>query len=135
MSANPQEAGNGQTPARASSSVAEDISREMVLLQKEFGGRGPTECKTFIHRDLVIVMLGGGYTAAEQTLYEAGRWVDVRTMRIAFQDTMEVRFSTMIEERTGREVIAFMSANHQDPDLALEAFILKPLPVTAAATA
>ena len=106
--------------------LAEEISREMVQMQKEFGGKGPTECKTFIHRDLVIVLFGGGYTAAEQTLYEAGRFIDVREMRIAFQDTMELRFSGKIEELTGRTVVAFMSANHQGPDLALEAFVLEP---------
>jgi len=133
MSVDPQELGNGETPAGARASIAEAISREMVLLQKQFGGRGPTECKTFIHRDLVLVMFGGGYTAAEQTLYEAGKWIDVRQMRIAFQDTMELRFSAKIEELTGREVVAFMSANHQNPDLALEVFVLQPLPVAAAA--
>ena len=45
---------------------------------------------------------------------------------------MELRFSAKIEELTGREVIAFMSASHQDPDLALEAFVLRPLPDAAA---
>jgi uncharacterized protein YbcI len=130
MAADQQEPGNGETLSR-SSSVAEAISREMVILQKEFGGKGPTECKTFIHRDLVLVLFGGGYSIAEQTLYDAGKWIDVRTRRTAFQDTMGVRFSTKIEELTGREVIAFMSANHQNPDLALEAFVLKPHPPVA----
>ena len=104
----------------------------MVQLQKRFGGKGPTQCRSFLEGDLVIVLFGGGYTAAEQTLFEAGRFVDVRQMRTAFQDTMELRFSAKIEELTGREVIAFMSASHQDPDLALEAFVLRPLPDAAA---
>jgi uncharacterized protein YbcI len=114
------------TPATHSATLSEDISREMVLLQKRYGGKGPTECKTFIHTNLIVVLLSGGYSPAEQTLFEAGRFVDVRRMRTAFQDTMELQFTEKIEELTGREVVAFMSAIHQDPDLALETFVLKP---------
>lgn len=76
--------------------------------------------------------LRSGACDPSRTLFEAGRFVDVRQMRTAFQDTMELRFSAKIEELTGREVIAFMSASHQDPDLALEAFVLRPLPDAAA---
>ena len=32
----------------------------------------------------------------------------------------------MIEELTGRKVIAFMNASHQDPDLSAELFVLEP---------
>ena len=31
-----------------------------------------------------------------------------------------------IEEITGRHVIAFLSANHVDPDIAIESFVLAP---------
>jgi uncharacterized protein YbcI len=134
ISGDREETAAGPPRARRGSTLGEAISREMVQLQKQFGGKGPTQCKTFVEGDLVVVLFGGGYTAAEQTLYEAGRWVDVREMRTAFQDSMELRFSAKIEELTGREVIAFMSASHQNPDLALEAFILRPLPAETAAS-
>lgn len=98
----------------------------MVLLQKEFGGKGPTQCKTFIEINLILVLFGGGFTAAEQTLFEAGKFVDVRQVRTAFSDSMELRFTEKIEELSGREVVAFMAASHQDPDLVLEAFVLAP---------
>ena len=123
------------TPTEPNPALCEAISREMVLLQKQFAGKGPTRCKTFIEGDLIFVLFGGGYTAAEQTLYEAGRFVDVRLARTAFQDTMKLQFSRKIEELSGREVIAFMSASHQDPDLALEAFVLKPLSAAVTASA
>ena len=32
-----------------------------------------------------------------------------------------------VEELTGRDVVAFMSNNHIDPDLAVEVFVLRPL--------
>jgi hypothetical protein len=31
-----------------------------------------------------------------------------------------------VEEITGRQVIAFLSANHLDPDIAIETFMLAP---------
>jgi uncharacterized protein YbcI len=34
-----------------------------------------------------------------------------------------------VEEATGRSVIAFMSDNHVEPDLACEIFVLAPEPV------
>ena len=102
------------------------ISTRFVQLIKEHSGKGPTRCRTYVEEDLVVVLLRGGYTLAEGTLFEAGRWLDVRTSRHAFQDTMEGRFSAELERMTGRQVHAFMSASHQDPDLQVEIFVLEP---------
>lgn len=104
--------------------LREDISRKVVQLMKEYSGKGPTKCRTYIEDDLVIVLLRGGFTQAEQTLFEDGKWQDVRSMRHAFQDTMEARLTELIEQETGRQVVAFMSASHQDPDVQIETFVL-----------
>ena len=66
----------------------------------------------------------GGYSRLENTLFEDGKFLDVRSMRHAFQDTMEGRFTEVIEGLTGRQVAAFMSASHQRPDFQMEVFIL-----------
>ena len=58
-------------------------------------------------------------------MFEAGKWYEVREARQIWQDTMQERFVEMIEQRTGRKVAAFMSANRQDPDLAVEMFVLE----------
>jgi len=105
--------------------MRQDISTVMVGLYKEHYGEGPTRCRTYLHPDLVIVVLGGGYSAAEQTLWEAGKWYEVRQARLLWQDSMQAKFVDAIEEQTGREVAAFMSANRQDPDLAVEMFVLE----------
>jgi hypothetical protein len=39
---------------------------------------------------------------------------------------MREDFTAGIEEITGRVVIAFLSANHIDPDMAIESFMLAP---------
>jgi uncharacterized protein YbcI len=47
-------------------------------------------------------------------------------MRKAYQDTMRDDLVTGVEEITGRTVIAFLSDNHIDPDIAIESFVLEP---------
>ncbi|HWK25148.1 MAG TPA: hypothetical protein VNS09_01210 [Solirubrobacter sp.] len=46
-------------------------------------------------------------------------------MRAAYQEAMSSAISA-IEALTDRTVAAFMSANHIDPDVAAEIFILEP---------
>lgn len=76
----------------------------------------------------MVLVLTGGYSAGEQTLFEAGKWHDVRHARLAWQDSMEVRFTHTIEELTHRTVKAFLSASHQDPDVSVELFVLDETP-------
>ena len=68
--------------------------------------------------------MSGGYHAAEQTLFEAGKWHEVRQARMSWQDTMQVRFIDTIERLTHRTVKAFMSANHRSPDVTVVLFVL-----------
>lgn len=105
--------------------LRQDISNAIVGLYKENFGKGPLKCRTYLLPELVLVVLGGGYTAGEQALFEAGKWYEVRQARQSWKDTMEVRFIDKIEELTGQTVKAFMGANHQDPDLAVELFVLE----------
>jgi uncharacterized protein YbcI len=115
----PHKEGDGGT-------LRQDISTAMVALYKRHRGKGPTRCRTYLHPELVIVVLGEGYTAAEQTMWEAGKWYEVREARQVWQDSMQARFVDAIEELTGRKVAAFMSASRQDPDLSVEMFVLEP---------
>jgi uncharacterized protein YbcI len=101
-----------------------DISNAMVGLYKKHYGKGPPYCRTYLEPDLVVVILGEGYTVGEQTLFEAGKWYEVRQTRQIWQDSMHQRFVEMIEQLTQRKVKAFMSANRQDPDFAVELFVL-----------
>jgi uncharacterized protein YbcI len=91
---------------------------------KEYGGKGPTKCRTYIDDDFVVVLMRGGFNRAEQTLFEDGKWQDVRHSRHALQDTMEGRFTETLERLTGRQVHAFMSASNQEPDLQVQMFVL-----------
>jgi uncharacterized protein YbcI len=105
--------------------LRQQLSNAVVALFKQYLGRGPTDCRTYLEPDLVIVVLAGGYTASERTLFEDGKWHEVRQARLSWQDSMEVRFIETIERLTQRTVKAFLSANRQDADLTVEIFALE----------
>lgn len=104
------------------------LSDSLVKMFREFLGKGPERCKTYwAGSDMLVILVGGGYTVAEQTLYEAGRGAAVQESRFALQQTLARVMQDTVEDITGREVVAFMSASHQDPDLSAEVFVLKPM--------
>ena len=100
------------------------ISNLVVRVVSDYTGRGPTRARTHISDNLVCVVLEDTLTKGERSLVRDGRADEVLDMRKAFQQTMRGELVRGIEEITGRRVIAFMSGNHMDPDMAMEAFIL-----------
>jgi uncharacterized protein YbcI len=83
------------------------------------------KAKTYALDDLiVVVMRGSGFTPLEQTIVDSGQPDRVVDMRHDFQRMMTKRFTETIEELTGRNVIAFLSQAHIDPDLTLEVFFI-----------
>jgi uncharacterized protein YbcI len=98
----------------------------IVGLLREFAGRGPSKCKAhWAGRDLIVVVLQGGFTTAEQTLYEAGQGMAVRDSQHALSDVLEAKMTELVQNTTACKVQAFMSASHQDPDLRALLFVLE----------
>jgi uncharacterized protein YbcI len=112
----------------ASGETLAQISTGLVQLHSRFYGKGPTKAKTHLVNDTVISILRGGFTTVERTLIDQGNVDAVYDMRRSFQMAMEEQFTTVVEEATGRKVIAYMSQIHEDPDLAVEIFVLEPVP-------
>src|SRR3954454_7490347 len=102
------------------------ISTAVVRIIREYTGRGPTRARTSIRDDVVVVMLRDTMLKAEQSLVQDGKADVVLDMRKEFQNTMRDELSAAIEMLTERQVIAFMSDNHIDPDFAVEVFVLAP---------
>jgi uncharacterized protein YbcI len=102
------------------------ISTGLVQLHSRYYGKGPTKAKTHMVNGTVISILRGGFTTVERTLIDQGNVDTVYEMRRSFQDVMEEQFTAVVEGATGRKVIAYMSQIHQDPDLAVEIFVLEP---------
>ena len=113
--------------AAAEQSVSARISNAVVRLLAEATGRGPTKARTTMNGDLIVVLLANTLTKGERYLVDNGRGHQVEDMRRAYQDAIRTDCAAAIEEITGRKVAAFMSANHVDPDLAAEVFVLEPV--------
>ncbi|MEA2194219.1 MAG: hypothetical protein QOG42_653 [Solirubrobacteraceae bacterium] len=106
--------------------AAQAISNALVRLLRDYTGRGPTQAYTTITDTHVIVVLRDALLKAERSLVKDGHQEAVIDMRRRFQRTMKGALVAAIEENTGREVLAFLSDHHIDPDIAVEVFILKP---------
>jgi uncharacterized protein YbcI len=115
-----------ETERQATSETARQISRGLVNLFKKYTGRGPSHARTHIHDDVVVTLLSGTMTHAEQTLKEEDREEMVREQRRVFQDAFRKEAIALAEEITGREVAAFLSDHAVDPDYAVEVFVLAP---------
>jgi uncharacterized protein YbcI len=109
-------------PTSGSLSLA--ISNAIVGMLRDYTGRGPTRARTTIRDNIVLVMLEQTLTKGEQSLVAKGREDKVLEIRHEFQNAMREESSAKIAELTGRNVLAFLSANHIDPDLGAEIFML-----------
>lgn len=105
-----------------------DISTEVVRLVRQHFGKGPMQAKTIWSDDVVVTLLRGGFTQAERTLLEAGEGQVVDQARRAMQKVFEREMRSAVERITGRRVEAFLSANHHDPDISVEMFVLRAEP-------
>jgi uncharacterized protein YbcI len=100
------------------------ISNAVVGVLREYTGRGPTKARTTIRDNVVLVMLEQSLTKGEQVLVDKGRGDRVLMLRREYQEAMREESSARVAELTGRNVIAMMSANHLDPDLGAEIYVL-----------
>jgi uncharacterized protein YbcI len=112
---------------RAAGPVTGEISREAVGVLREYTGRGPTRARTMISQDVVTVLLADTLTKGERRLAENGHAERILELRHDFQQVMREDLIAIIERHLGRQVIAFMSQNHIDPDFAVEVFVLEPV--------
>jgi uncharacterized protein YbcI len=111
-------------PTGGSKSTA--ISNLIVRITSEYTGRGPTKARTHESGDVITVILQDTLTKGERALVAAGMGDLVLTTRRAYQVTMRADMTEGITQITGRQVVAFMSDNHMDPDMAAEVFVLAP---------
>ena len=107
--------------------LAAAVSNGMVGLMHRYTGRGPVRARTTLDENLVVCVLGDTLTKAEQSLVDAGRDKLVLRGRRAIQEALADDAIALVEELTGRDVVACMSNNHIDPDLGVEVFLLAPV--------
>ena len=114
------------THGRINGQALAAISTGLVQLYSRFCGKGPTRAKTQVDGNTVVCVMRDPYTKSERTLLDAGETETVHRMRKGFRKAMELESRAVIEENSGRKVIACIGTMHTDPDLAAEVFILEP---------
>ena len=106
-------------------SASARISTAAVQVLHEYTGRGPTRAKTVVNDTLVTIVLGDTLTKGERKLADNGHAARVLELRHDFQELMRGELVAIVEGELDAKVIAFMSQNHIDPDLAVELFVLE----------
>jgi uncharacterized protein YbcI len=109
---------------QAGNTLYQAISNVIVRCMREYTGRGPMKARTTIRDNVVVVMLEQTLTKGEQVLVNRSRDENVLALRHEYQEAIREESSNKIAELTGRKVVAMMSANHLDPDLAAEIYVL-----------
>jgi len=102
------------------------VSNAIVGLHKEFYGRGPTKARSTLAKDVLVVVLEGGFSQAERTLAESGRTDAVSDARQVMQSVIKDRWIEAVEEILDRRVTSFLSASDPLKQVQVETFLLEP---------
>ena len=100
------------------------VTSALVGIHGRYLGRGPKTASTFHYGNVLVTLMNEVLTSAEKSVALNGQLDAVSHMRHLFQQTMEDDFREAVERLTGRKVLAFISGNHVEPDVAAELFIL-----------
>ena len=93
---------------RAEMEVA--IRNAIIKFEQDFMGRGPTDVRAFIVRDLVVVRLKGVLTPAERQLAKTPDGVDmVKRIRQALIAQGRDRLIEQVSDITGAKVLALFT--------------------------
>jgi uncharacterized protein YbcI len=101
-----------------------EITDQLVKMIRDHYGRGPIRAKTYVLDNLIVCVLSDGFIALERTMMEGGEPDRVVDMRRDFERLMKTHYTKMIEQLTGRKVLAFLSQAHVEPDLGVEMFLM-----------
>jgi uncharacterized protein YbcI len=108
--------------------LAAEISRRMVQLLSRHIGRGPTRARTTLNANLAVTVFHEALTKAELNLAAAGQTEAVHHLRRTFQTMMRRQAIEIVEQTTGRVVLAHLSDVDPDANIAAEVFIFEPQP-------
>ena len=92
---------NGRTKGEAETAIRNAV----IKFEQEFMGRGPTDVKAFILRDLVLVRLKGVLTQAERQLAKSPNGIEmVKAMRQNLISQGREKLCSQVSEITGAAV-------------------------------
>ncbi len=81
------------------------ISEAIIKFEKDYMGRGPTETKAYIIKDMVLVRLRGVLTPAEEQLAKSPEGADlIKKTRVRLLENARLLLETMVAEISGCQV-------------------------------
>jgi len=86
-----------------------EISQAVVKFERDYMGRGPTDTRTHLLRDMVIVRLKGILTPAEHQLVKVEGVELLKEVRTKLLETGRQRLEKSIQEITGLPVVSMHS--------------------------
>ena len=85
--------------------VESRISEAIIKFVKDYMGRGPTETKAYIIKDMVLVRLKGVLTPAEEQLAKSPEGADlIKKTRVRLLESARLLLETMVAEISGCQV-------------------------------
>ena len=85
--------------------IEAQVSEMMIKFEKEYMGRGPTETKTYIIKDMIFVRLKRVLTPAEEQLVKSREGVDlIKKTRMQLLEGARVLLENMILGITGFQI-------------------------------
>ena len=100
------------------------VTREIVRIHAAGIGRGPKKSYSFHNGETLVTVLLEVLTQAERNLVAYGEGDSVLATRRLSQRAMAEEMKAEVARITGCGVLALMSDNSLDPDMAIVAFIL-----------
>ena len=96
-------------PKRTKGQLEAEIGKAIVAFEREFMGRGPTEIKTYVLHDMVLVRLKGVLTPAESQLIKVEGVELLKQVRTKLLETGRNLLEKSLRDLTGCDVISLHS--------------------------
>jgi len=85
--------------------IESQISEAIIKFEKDYMGRGPTETKTYIIKDMILVRLKGVLTPAEEQLAKTTDGAElIKRTRVQLLEGARLLLEKMISEITGYQI-------------------------------
>src|SRR3990167_9411695 len=95
--------------------VESRISEAIIKFEKDYMGRGPTETRTYIIKDMVLVRLKGVLTPAEEQLAKTAEGADlIKKTRVSLLDAARHLLENIVVNITGCQEEPAYRYQHQD---------------------
>jgi uncharacterized protein YbcI len=85
--------------------IEAQISEAIIKFEKEYMGRGPTETKTYVVKDMIFVRLKGVLTPAEEQLAKTAEGADlIKRTRVQLLEGARLLLENIISDITSAQV-------------------------------